>query len=158
MTAENYVAGIGGTESMLPHFEKVFAEAKTLDEKAPFEIRKVDQILPAVEAITFPSSKRRSRILLGPTWSRTYRNTHHTQYDTFDTVVPNTKNIVPSSLHWRPTVLPISIPFYLVKAFAKEDSRRCKPRTRIIQGKKPGTSLSGGRSLKQNQGSVYCGS
>ncbi len=42
----NYVAGIGGSSSMLDAFHQVFAAAKTLDEKAPFEVRKVDQILP----------------------------------------------------------------------------------------------------------------
>ncbi|MFO0922583.1 MAG: M20/M25/M40 family metallo-hydrolase [Pirellulales bacterium] len=85
----NYVAGIGGTESMLPHFEKVFAEAKTLDEKAPFEIRKVDQILPrgGSDHVSFIQAG-----VPGFFWDQrgraTYRNTHHTQYDTFDTVVP----------------------------------------------------------------------
>lgn len=85
----NYVAGIGGTKSMLEIFEKVFAPAKSLDPKAPFEIREVEQIRPAggSDHVSFIQKG-----VPGFFWDQkgraTYRNTHHTQYDTYDVVVP----------------------------------------------------------------------
>lgn len=85
----NYVAGIRCTEAMRPDFEKVFAAAMELDERAPFEIETVETIRPrgGSDHVAFIRAgvpgffwKQRGRA--------TYRTTHHTQYDTYETVVP----------------------------------------------------------------------
>ncbi|MFT5300359.1 MAG: oligopeptidase B [Mariniblastus sp.] len=85
----NFVSGIRCTEAMRPDFEKVFAEAIKLDERAPFEIQVVESIRPR------GGSDHVSYIRAGVPgffWNQsgraTYRTTHHTQYDTFDSVVP----------------------------------------------------------------------
>ncbi len=85
----NYVAGIGGTEAMKPLFEQAFGPVLQLDPRAPFEIRTVDEILPrgGSDHVSFIEAG-----VPGFFWDQrgraTYRTTHHTQFDTYDTIVP----------------------------------------------------------------------
>lgn len=85
----NYVAGIRCTEAMKPDFEQVFAAAMDLDERAPFEIETIDKIRPrgGSDHVPFISAG-----VPGFFWKQagraTYRTTHHTQFDTYDSVVP----------------------------------------------------------------------
>ncbi len=85
----NYVAGIRCTEAMRPDFEKVFAEAMKLDERTPFEIQIVKAVRPSggSDHVSFIRAG-----VPGFFWNQrgraTYRTTHHTQFDTFETVVP----------------------------------------------------------------------
>ena len=85
----NYVAGIRCTEAMKKEFEKVFAAAFKLDERAPFEIQTVKAIYPRGGSDHTPFI---SVGIPGFFWSQrgraVYRTTHHTQFDTFDTIVP----------------------------------------------------------------------
>lgn len=85
----NYVSGIRCTEAMVPDFEKIFAAAMDLDERTPFEIVTIPTIRPT------GGSDHVSFIQVGVPgffWNQagraTYRNTHHTQFDTYETVVP----------------------------------------------------------------------
>ncbi len=85
----NYCSGIRCTEAMKPDFEKIFAAAMTLDERAPFEIQTVDSIRPrgGSDHVSFIQAG-----VPGFFWNQagraTYRTTHHTQFDTYDSVVP----------------------------------------------------------------------
>jgi Zn-dependent M28 family amino/carboxypeptidase len=85
----NYVAGIRCSEAMKSDFENVFAAAMKLDERAPFEIEIVDTIRPRGGSDHVPFI---SVGVPGFFWKQagraTYRTTHHTQFDTYDTVVP----------------------------------------------------------------------
>ncbi len=85
----NYVAGIRCTAAMRPHFEKVFAAAMTLDDRTPFEIETVKAIYPRGGSDHTPFI---SVGVPGFFWSQkgraVYRTTHHTQFDTYDTIVP----------------------------------------------------------------------
>jgi len=85
----NYVAGIGVPNDMRDDIEQVFAPAVRLDERAPFEISEITTISAggASDHSSFISGgapgffwKQRGRAV--------YRDTHHTQYDTFETIVP----------------------------------------------------------------------
>ncbi len=85
----NYVAGIRCTPAMKPDFEKVFAAAMELDERAPFTIQ-------TIETMRYRGMSDHAPFIRagvpGFFWSQrgraTYRTTHHTQFDTYDTVVP----------------------------------------------------------------------
>jgi Zn-dependent M28 family amino/carboxypeptidase len=85
----NYVSGIICTEAMKPDFEKIFASAMELDERAPFEIETVATIRPrgGSDHVSFIQAG-----VPGFFWKQagraTYRTTHHTQFDTYDSVVP----------------------------------------------------------------------
>ncbi len=85
----NYCSGINCTEAMRPVFEKVFAEAMTLDERTPFEIEVVETMRPrgGSDHVSFIREG-----VPGFFWRQagraTYRTTHHTQFDTYDSVVP----------------------------------------------------------------------
>lgn len=85
----NYVAGIRCTEAMRPDFEAIFEAAMTLDERTPFEVATVPTIRPrgGSDHVSFIRAG-----VPGFFWTQrgraTYRTTHHTQYDTFETVVP----------------------------------------------------------------------
>ncbi len=85
----NYVAGIRCTEAMKADFEKVFAPAMELDERAPFEISVTEAIRPRGGSDHVPFIRAG---VPGFFWSQrgrtTYRTTHHTQFDTYDSVVP----------------------------------------------------------------------
>ncbi|MDG1873406.1 MAG: M20/M25/M40 family metallo-hydrolase [Mariniblastus sp.] len=85
----NYVAGIRCTEAMKPDFEKIFAAAMTLDERAPFEIETTEVMRSRGASDHAPFIRAG---VPGFFWRQrgraTYRTTHHTQFDTFDTVVP----------------------------------------------------------------------
>jgi hypothetical protein len=85
----NYVAGIRCTEAMKADFEKVFAAAMELDERAPFEIEIVEQMRPRGGSDHVPFIRAG---VPGFFWNQrgraTYRTTHHTQFDTYETVVP----------------------------------------------------------------------
>ncbi|MDB2525886.1 M20/M25/M40 family metallo-hydrolase [Mariniblastus sp.] len=85
----NYCSGIICTPAMKEDFEKVFAPVMKLDERAPFEI----QITQSMRARG--GSDHVSFIQAGVPgffWKQagraTYRTTHHTQFDTYDSVVP----------------------------------------------------------------------
>ena len=85
----NYVAGIRCTEGMKQDFEKIFAPAQRLDERTPFEI----STIPTIRARG--GSDHTSFIRAGVPgffWMQrgraVYRDTWHTQNDTFETVVP----------------------------------------------------------------------
>lgn len=85
----NYVSGIRCTEAMRPDFEKVFAAAMALDERTPFEIQTVPTIRPRGGSDHVPFiSVGVPGFFWNQTGRATYRTTHHTQFDTFDTVVP----------------------------------------------------------------------
>jgi len=85
----NYVAGIRCTAAMKPDLEKVFAAAMSLDERTPFEIDVIDVMRPRGGSDHTPYIRAG---VPGFFWMQRgrarYRTTHHTQYDTFDTVVP----------------------------------------------------------------------
>jgi len=85
----NYVAGIRCTEAMKPDFEQIFAAAMELDERAPFEIQTVPAMRPRGGSDHTPFIRAG---VPGFFWKQqgraTYRTTHHTQFDTYDTVVP----------------------------------------------------------------------
>jgi carboxypeptidase Q len=84
----NYVSGIRVLESMLEDMERIFEPAGLLDPRTPFEVIKVDALRPG-------SSDHDSFLRVGVPgffWRQSgravYRQTHHTQYDTFEVVVP----------------------------------------------------------------------
>ena len=85
----NYVAGIRGTKLMTEDFERIFAPATRLDERAPFVVGTTDAIVPrgGSDHVSFIQAG-----VPGFFWEQqgraVYRNTHHTQYDTYDSVVP----------------------------------------------------------------------
>ncbi len=85
----NYVAGIRCTASQKEDFEDIFAEAMKLDERTPFEVSVVETMRPrgGSDHVSFIRAG-----VPGYFWMQrgraTYRTTHHTQYDTYDTVVP----------------------------------------------------------------------
>ena len=85
----NYVSGIRCTKAMRPDFEKVFAAAMELDERAPFEIQTVQTMRPRGGSDHVPFIQVG---VPGFFWNQrgraTYRTTHHTQFDTYETVVP----------------------------------------------------------------------
>jgi carboxypeptidase Q len=84
----NYVSGIRVLESMVEDMERIFEPAGLLDPRTPFEVIKVDALRPG-------SSDHDSFLRVGVPgffWRQSgravYRQTHHTQYDTFEVVVP----------------------------------------------------------------------
>lgn len=85
----NYCSGVICTEAMKADFEKVFAEAMTLDDRAPFEIQVTETMRPrgGSDHVSFIRAG-----VPGFFWRQagraTYRTTHHTQFDTYDSVVP----------------------------------------------------------------------
>ena len=85
----NYVSGITCTESMRPDFESIFAQVMELDDRTPFEISTTQTMRPrgGSDHVSFIQAG-----VPGFFWNQsgraTYRTTHHTQYDTFETVVP----------------------------------------------------------------------
>lgn len=85
----NYVAGIRCTEAMKPYFEEIFAPVEKLNERAPFVITTVERIRPRGGSDHVPFIRAG---VPGFFWVqrgvKSYRNTHHTQFDTFDSVVP----------------------------------------------------------------------
>lgn len=85
----NYCSGLTCTEAMKPDFEKVFAAAMTLDERTPFTIETTKTMRRG------GGSDHASFIAAGVPgffWRQagraSYRTTWHTQYDTFDSAVP----------------------------------------------------------------------
>lgn len=85
----NYVSGITCTAAMRPDFESIFADVMKLDERTPFEISTIETMRPrgGSDHVSFIQAG-----VPGFFWNQsgraTYRTTHHTQYDTFETVVP----------------------------------------------------------------------
>ncbi|MCH2180938.1 MAG: M20/M25/M40 family metallo-hydrolase [Mariniblastus sp.] len=85
----NYVSGITCTAAMQPDFEQIFADVMQLDERTPFAISTIDTMRPrgGSDHVPFIAAG-----IPGFFWNQsgraTYRTTHHTQYDTFETVVP----------------------------------------------------------------------
>ena len=85
----NYCAGLTCTEAMKPDFEKVFAPAMTLDERTPFTIETSKTLRSG------GGSDHASFVAAGVPgffWRQagraSYRTTWHTQFDTFDSAVP----------------------------------------------------------------------
>lgn len=85
----NYVAGIHVPKDMEKQIKKAFQPVLNLDPRTPFKISTTDKITPggASDHSSFISGGapgffwvQRGRAV--------YRTTHHTQYDTFDTIVP----------------------------------------------------------------------
>jgi len=85
----NYVAGVGVTEDMYDDFVKVFAPATRLDSRLPFEVTKIKTVVPrgGSDHVSFIRAgipgffwRQRGRAV--------YRQTHHTQYDTYESIVP----------------------------------------------------------------------
>lgn len=84
----NYVAGIGVPADMRSDIERAFEPAIGLDERAPFEITEI-------EAITAGGASDHSSFIAagapGFFWRQrgraVYRDTHHTQFDTSETIV-----------------------------------------------------------------------
>jgi carboxypeptidase Q len=89
----NYVSGINATEKMVPLFEKVFARARTLDEKLPFTIRKVPG-LP--RGIGSDHDAFLAKGVPGFFWNQArtaekgqvYSHEHHTQHDHYAAAIP----------------------------------------------------------------------
>ena len=85
----NYVSGITCTKAMQPDFENIFSDVMELDERTPFEISVIETMRPrgGSDHVSFIQAG-----VPGFFWNQsgraTYRTTHHTQYDTFETVVP----------------------------------------------------------------------
>jgi len=85
----NYVAGIRCTKSQQEDFKQIFSEAMKLDERTPFEISIIETMVPrgGSDHVSFIRAG-----VPGYFWMQqgraVYRTTHHTQYDTFDSVVP----------------------------------------------------------------------
>lgn len=84
----NYVSGIKATEDMIKPFEEIFAPVKQLDPRTPFEIERVDVLRGG-------GSDHASFLRGGAPgffWNQAgravYRQTHHTQLDTSDSIVP----------------------------------------------------------------------
>lgn len=85
----NYVAGIRCTEAMKADFETIFEPVMDLDERTPFEIDVIEKMLPRGGSDHTPFIRAG---VPGFFWMQRgrarYRTTHHTQYDTYETVVP----------------------------------------------------------------------
>ncbi len=85
----NYVSGIGCPEDLLEDFQRIFAGAQTLDVRTPFAIEEVESLRPrgGSDHVSFLRKG-----IPGFFWRQAgravYRETHHTQFDTYDTVVP----------------------------------------------------------------------
>lgn len=85
----NYVAGLRCTKAMKADFDAVFAPVKTLNPSMPFDIAEIKSMYPrgGSDHVPFIAAG-----VPGFFWSQrgraTYRTTHHTQYDTFESVVP----------------------------------------------------------------------
>ncbi len=84
----NAVCGISATEPMAPLFEKAFGPVMNLTADRPFKIAKVKGLRPG-------SSDHDSYLAAGVPaffWHQNgkaqYVRTHHTQYDTFDQIIP----------------------------------------------------------------------
>lgn len=85
----NYVAGIRCTKAMKADFEAVFRGARKLSDSTPFDIAVVDTIRPRGGSDHVPFIRAG---VPGFFWMQkgraTYRTTHHTQYDTYESIVP----------------------------------------------------------------------
>ena len=84
----NYCAGLPATELMVPLFEQVFAPVEHLDPEHPFAIRKVR----GISAVGSDTDAYLAAGVPGFFWDQrgraSYSRTHHTQFDTFETVIP----------------------------------------------------------------------
>jgi len=85
----NYVSGSIATAAMKDDFEKIFAPLMDMNEKLPFKIR-VREGLPG--GIGSDHDAFLSAGVPGFFWNQSgranYTHTHHTQWDTFDTAIP----------------------------------------------------------------------
>ncbi len=85
----NYVAGIRGTKAMIPDFETVFASVRKMNPSAPFDIAEIPSIRARGGSDHVPFIRAG---VPGFFWMQrgraVYRTTHHTQYDTFESIVP----------------------------------------------------------------------
>lgn len=85
----NFVAGVRCTAAMKADFEKVFAGTKKLEESMPFDIAVIDTMRPRGGSDHVPFIRAG---VPGFFWMQkgraTYRTTHHTQYDTYESIVP----------------------------------------------------------------------
>ena len=83
-----YVAGIRGTKAMIPDFETVFASVRKMNPSSPFDIAEIPTI-PARGGSDHVPFIRAG--VPGFFWMQrgraVYRTTHHTQYDTYESIV-----------------------------------------------------------------------
>jgi len=85
----NYVAGIRCTADMKEDFKQVFAPVMDMNENAPFEVGSVETMRPRGGSDHVPFIRAG---VPGFFWMQsgraTYRTTHHTQFDTYESIVP----------------------------------------------------------------------
>ena len=84
----NYLSGIGATEAIMSDFEQVFAPIKELDDKFPFELRKVGGLSGGGSDHASFLTANVPGFFWRQAGSARYQRTHHTQYDTFDAAIP----------------------------------------------------------------------
>ncbi len=84
----NYVSGIAGMAEMHPQLATVFAPVLDFDPELPFAIRDI----PAFSPIGSDHESFTAAGVPGFFWDQAgranYTHTHHTQYDTFDSAIP----------------------------------------------------------------------
>jgi len=84
----NYLSGINSTEAMLPDLEGVFAPVVSLDPEYPFEVRKVDGLRGGGSDHASFLGKGVPGFFWNQAGSANYTHTHHTQWDTYDSAIP----------------------------------------------------------------------
>ena len=84
----NYLSGIAGMKEMRPQLETVFAPIQSLDPQLPFAIRDIAAFTP----IGSDHESFTAAGVPGFFWDQAgranYTHTHHTQYDTYDSAIP----------------------------------------------------------------------
>lgn len=84
----NFVAGVRCTEAMKADFESVFSGVRELNPSMPFDIAVIDTMRPRGGSDHVPFIRAG---VPGFFWMQkgraTYRTTHHTQYDTYESIV-----------------------------------------------------------------------
>lgn len=84
----NYVSGIRVLPDMVEDMEQIFAPAMKLDERAPFDVEVVDVMRGGGSDHSSFISGGAPGFFWKQSGRAVYRQTHHTQYDTYDSVVP----------------------------------------------------------------------
>lgn len=84
----NYLSGIAGMKEMRPQLELVFAPILSLSTEMPFKIRDIEAFTP----IGSDHESFTAAGVPGFFWDQAgranYTHTHHTQYDTYDSAIP----------------------------------------------------------------------
>ncbi len=84
----NYLSGIGVTKAMRADMEEVFSPVMGLDPDMPFAIRDVPGLRGGGSDHASFLAAGVPGFFWGQAGKAVYRNTHHTQHDTFDAAVP----------------------------------------------------------------------